>query len=67
MYIILILYIYNFFCLEVYMKPKSSECTKLYHELASWRDEEICYGNMEKAKKVQKIIEMIIKRNNAIY
>ena len=49
------------------MKPRSSECIKLYHELAAWRDEEIYFGNMEKAKKVQKIIEMIIKRNNIPY
>lgn len=49
------------------MKPRSSECTKLYYELASWRDEEIYCGNMGKAKKVQKIIKMIIKRNNAVY
>lgn len=49
------------------MKPRSSGCIKLYHELAAWRDEEICFGNMDKAKKVQKIIEMIIKRNNILY
>ncbi|MPM37644.1 hypothetical protein SDC9_84262 [bioreactor metagenome] len=36
------------------MKNKFS---KLYLELVEWRDDEIKYGHMEKAKRIQKVIK----------
>ncbi|MBM7869695.1 hypothetical protein JOC70_001165 [Clostridium pascui] len=46
------------------MKNKFS---KLYLELIEWRDDEIKYGHMEKAKRIQKVIRRKKKCLNYIY